>query len=165
MTAVAVLAFAELEALTGTGQAVLLALLRARIAREQPVLAQGAAQLLVVLDERACDAEAQRAGLSHDPAASGGGHHVEPLGRLGGDERLANQLPLRLGREARLDGLLVDDDLARTRAEEDTGRGGLTTTRSVILGSCHDYATSSAAGFWAAWGWSDRKSTRLNSSH
>ena len=58
------LALRELEPLAGLRTARLLALDRARIAREQAEVAQLAAVGLVDLHERASDGEAQRAGLA-----------------------------------------------------------------------------------------------------
>src|SRR4029453_14053567 len=58
------LTFTELEALAGAGHAVLLALLRARIAREETVLLQLRAQLGVELAERTGDPQADGAGLA-----------------------------------------------------------------------------------------------------
>src|SRR5947208_15688249 len=51
------LTLAELEALARSSHAVLLALLRARVAREEPVGLQRLAQMAVVLDHRAPSAE------------------------------------------------------------------------------------------------------------
>src|ERR687892_332042 len=55
------LAFAELEPLAGASHTVLLAFLDARVRRQETVLLQLLAQLRVVFDERAGDAEAHRA--------------------------------------------------------------------------------------------------------
>src|SRR5262249_28074063 len=61
--------FAELEALARSGHSVLLALLGARVAREQPFGLQRLAQLGVVFDQRARDAESHGAGLTRHAAA------------------------------------------------------------------------------------------------
>src|SRR6266550_598132 len=58
------LPFAELEALARALLAVFLALLDARVARQEAFLLQPRAQLEVVPHQRAGDAEAQRAGLA-----------------------------------------------------------------------------------------------------
>src|SRR5262245_20130005 len=74
------LTFTELEALARSGHAVLLAFLRARIAREHAFVLQPLAQFEVVLDERAGDAEANRAGLAGHAAAGDRREDVELVG-------------------------------------------------------------------------------------
>src|SRR6185369_13726186 len=64
------LTLAELEPFTRAGHAVLLAFLGARIAREQPRLAQPRPQFRVELEQGPRDTEAQRAGLTVDAAAA-----------------------------------------------------------------------------------------------
>src|ERR1019366_2334762 len=54
----------------------LLGLLLTRVAREESGLLQRRAQLLVELEQRTCDAETQRPGLTGDAAALNGGGHV-----------------------------------------------------------------------------------------
>src|SRR6476659_6362564 len=63
------LSFAELEALACALLPVLLALLDARVARQEAFFLELRPQLDVVFDQRAGDAEAQRAGLAGDAAA------------------------------------------------------------------------------------------------
>src|SRR6476619_5153899 len=57
---------AELEALARSGHTVLLALFRARVAREEPFVLECLAEFGVVFDERARDAQPDGAGLSRD---------------------------------------------------------------------------------------------------
>src|ERR1019366_4407439 len=90
------LPFAELEALACSRHAVLLAFLGARVAREEPVFLELLAQLQVVLDQRAGDAEAHRAGLPRDAAAGDGRQDVELVGGFGEHQRRANLGPQRL---------------------------------------------------------------------
>src|SRR5438045_3146490 len=71
------LPFTELEAFPRSRHAVLLAFLRARVACEQSLALERLSQLAVVLDERARDAETDRAGLSRDAAAGDGRQNVE----------------------------------------------------------------------------------------
>src|SRR6187200_2510639 len=73
------LPLAELEALAGARQSVLLPLLDPRVAGEQPVFLQRLAQLGVETDERARDAEPDRSGLTGDTAPVHKGEHVEFL--------------------------------------------------------------------------------------
>src|SRR5207249_4658332 len=63
------LPFTELEALARSRHAVLLPLLGAGIAREEPFGLERFTQFGAVLDERACDAESHRARLSRHAAA------------------------------------------------------------------------------------------------
>src|SRR3990170_6575517 len=63
------LAFTELEALTGASHTVLLALLDARIRRQEPFLLERLAQLGVELDERPRDTETNRTRLAVHAAA------------------------------------------------------------------------------------------------
>src|SRR4029078_12278945 len=60
------LTFAELETLARSRHPVLLALFRARVARQEPFVLEHLAELQVVFDQRARDAEPHRAGLSPD---------------------------------------------------------------------------------------------------
>src|SRR5690349_742259 len=85
-----VLALAELEALAGAGQAVLLAFLGALVARQQAGLLEAAAQFAVVQAERTRDAQAQCAGHPGDAAARRGRDDVELVERLGEHERRAD---------------------------------------------------------------------------
>ena len=78
---------------------VLLALLGACVAREEPVFLERLAQLGVEHDERARDAEPHGAGLSGHAAAGHGRQHVELVGGLGHDERLLDLGAQRLGGE------------------------------------------------------------------
>src|SRR6185369_13567057 len=63
------LPFAELEALARSCHAVLLAFLGSRVAREQAVVLEALAELGVVFDERACDAEPHGTSLARHAAA------------------------------------------------------------------------------------------------
>src|ERR1043165_8278554 len=81
------LPFAELEALARALLPVLLALLDARVARQEAFLLQLRPELGVVRDERAGDAEAQRARLAGGAAAGNGREHVEFIGRFGHGQR------------------------------------------------------------------------------
>src|SRR6185503_14755401 len=146
------LALAELEALARASHTVLLAFLGARIARQQPRLAQRRPEFLVELDERAGNTEANRAGLAGDAAACRRREHVKTLHHLGDDERLANDETVSLGREARLERALVDGDGARSRAKKNACGRGLAPAGTVMLCRSQSYATSSLFGFCAACG-------------
>src|SRR5262245_12508768 len=81
------LPFTDLEALARDIHTVLLALLGARIARQEPYGLELLAALAVVLDERPRDAESQGARLARHAAAVDRREHVELVGGLGQDER------------------------------------------------------------------------------
>src|SRR6188508_2524817 len=71
------LALAELEALTRTGHAVLLAFLDARVARQEPGLFQARSQHEVEGAQRPGDAQTDGAGLAGDAAAGRGRDDIE----------------------------------------------------------------------------------------
>src|SRR4051794_38001301 len=81
------LTFAELEAFTRASHPVLFAFLGARIARQHAFVLQRLAQLQVVGDQGARDAEPDRAGLAGDAAAGDRRQHVELIGGLGEHHR------------------------------------------------------------------------------
>src|SRR5207248_10581042 len=91
------LPFTELEALARALLPVLLALLDARVARQEAFFLQPRPQLQVVFHQRAGDAEAQRAGLPGDAAARDRREHVELIGRFGDGERLLDLRAMRFG--------------------------------------------------------------------
>src|SRR3954468_9423765 len=93
------LTFAELESLARSSHAVLLAFLRAGIARQKSGLAQHRAQVAVEFDEGARDAEPQRAALPRDAPAGGRREHVELFPGLGEHEWLADNEAQRFGGE------------------------------------------------------------------
>src|SRR5687767_13545304 len=146
------LALAELEALPGARQPVLLPFLGARVPRQQTVLLEGPPQLRVERHERPRDAEPERAGLAGHAAAVHVGQHIELIGRLGQDQRLADLHPQRFDRKRVVERAAVDGDRAGAWPEKDPCGGGLATAGAVILGNCHGYATLISEGFCAACG-------------
>src|SRR5205823_7106303 len=82
------LPFAELETLARPLLPVLLALLDTRVARQEAFLLEPRPQLEVVLNQRARDAEAQRASLASNADARNRSEHVELIGRFGNEQRL-----------------------------------------------------------------------------
>src|SRR5262249_1177786 len=93
-------------------------------------------QLDVVFDERAGDAEAERAGLAGGAAAGDGGEHVELLGRFGHDERLLDLRTERFGGEGLLERLAIAGHAAGARTEEHACGRGLPAPRAVVLNAC-----------------------------
>src|SRR3984957_19689194 len=107
--------------LPGLLQAVLLALLDPGVAGHEPGLLQRRAVLRVDQDQRAGDAEAQRARLAGHSAAGDWGHHVELVFRAEGHERLVDQLLMHLVREVGFQRPAVDLPLARSGRDPDPG--------------------------------------------
>src|SRR5436189_1530267 len=130
------LTLAELEALARSGHAVLLALLRARVAREEPFVLQTLAQLEVVLDQRARNAQTHGARLSGHAAAGHRRQNVELVGGLGEDERGPNLRAERFSREERFEGPLVDADGPGSGPKEHAGGRCLAAAGSVVLHCC-----------------------------
>src|SRR5262245_37952639 len=112
------LALAELLAAARLVEADLLSLDFARVARHETRLRQRGLKLRVVVDERAGDALAHRAGLAGLAAADHVDHDVERGLVVGEHERLAHDHAARLAREELVDRLLVDDELARACLDE-----------------------------------------------
>src|SRR6476661_3449772 len=114
------LTLAELEPLAGLRTARLLALDRARVAREEPEVAQLAAVRLVDLEQRASDREAQCAGLAGDAATLEVRLHVIAPERVGRRERLLDRRHQRRPREVVAERAPVDVPLARTSLQVHT---------------------------------------------
>src|SRR3990167_5423704 len=131
------LAFTELEAFPRSRHAVLLAFLGPRVARQQPFVLQLLAQLEVVFDQRARDAESHGACLPRDPAAGHGRQNIELVGGFREHERLANLGTERFGGEERVEGFVVDVDGPCTGPEKNAGGRCLASSGSVILHCCH----------------------------
>src|SRR5438094_3316704 len=102
------LPFTELEALARSRHAVLLAFLRARVAREEPLGLERLAQIGVVLHERARDAESHGARLSRDAATIDGGQNIELIGRFRENQRLTDLRAERFGWKERFERTVVD---------------------------------------------------------
>src|SRR5207245_2157967 len=104
------LALRELRRLARALQTGLLPLLRARIAREQPRLAQDPAMLGVDLEERPRDGVPDRAELPGFATAVHLHHRVEATGGVRDDERLDRRLGIAVASEVLLERLAVDHD-------------------------------------------------------
>src|SRR5690349_6690333 len=90
------LALAELEALARARLSVLLALLHARVAGQQPLASEQSAQRLILLQQRAGDRHAQRTGLAGEAAAVTARHHAVLGGGVGERQREERDLHQRL---------------------------------------------------------------------
>src|SRR3954462_11871900 len=126
------LALGELRPLAGLLEAGLLALLHARVAREEAAALELRAEVGIGVDERAGDPVAQRAGLGRDAAAVDLRHHVHPVLVADGLERLADVALKREAREVLLERAPVDRVGARARTEDHAGDGGLALARRAI---------------------------------
>src|SRR5690606_24326350 len=130
-------ALGELRGAAGLVQADLLALDLAGVAGHEAGLAQVGLQRLVVLDQRAGDAQADRTGLAGGAAAGGGDDDVELVDRLGQLERLAHDHARGLAAEELVQRTAVDGDVATALAQEHAGGGGLATASAVVLSGSH----------------------------
>src|SRR6056297_1583228 len=111
----------------------LLPLHGASVAGEEAGGAHFATQVFVVLRQRACETEAQCAGLTRRAAAGNRGVDIELVGELDEFQRLARDHARGFAAEEFIDRLLVDDDLAGAAAQENPRGRGLAATGSVKL--------------------------------
>src|SRR5690625_3914308 len=148
------LALGELGRAAGAVQAHLLALDLARIAGDEPGLAQFGLQRLVVIHQRAGDAQADGTGLAGGAAADRGHGDVELVGVLGQFQRLAHDHARGLAAEELVQRTPVDVDVAAALAQEYAGDGGFATAGAVILLRGRHDQISRTCGCWAACGWS-----------
>ena len=135
------LALGELRRATGGFEAVFLALLHTRIAREEAGLLQDGAILGVDQQQGAGHAVAQSAGLTGHAAALDGGNDVDLAELLGSGEGLTDDHLQGLETEILVDVAAVDGDSASAVLEEvNAGDGGLSTAGAVqirLLGLIH----------------------------
>src|SRR3972149_10587320 len=132
------LALGELEALSGLGLAVFLALDGAGVAGQEPALLEHGAELGLVAGERLGDAMTDGAGPAGKPAAAHGADDVELALALGGDERLhqghLSDGPGKIGDVI----FAVDGDLAGTPLHPDAGDRVLALAGGVSAALCVD---------------------------
>src|SRR3954470_11220833 len=102
------LALGELRPLAGLLEAGLLALLDARVARQEAAALELAAQVRIGLEQRAADAVAQRARLGGDAAALHAGHDVHAVLVADRLERLA---------DVALEGRAREEDIERAAVD------------------------------------------------
>src|SRR2546428_1276521 len=131
------LPFAELEAFPRSRHAVLLTFFRAGVSRQQPLSLERLAQLAVVLDQRARDAETDGAGLARNAAAGDRRQNIEFVRRFGEDQRGSNLGAESFGGEERFERSAVDADGPGAGPEKNAGRRCLATAGAVILDCCH----------------------------
>src|SRR5215831_19373544 len=122
---VCLLPLAELEPLARTRAPVLLALLHARVAREQPFATEHALERLVLAHQRARDREPQSAGLTRQAAAANPGHHVVLARRVRKRQRVQSRLHERFALQVLEWSAVVDRVLARARQQPDSRHGFL----------------------------------------
>src|ERR1700722_3148172 len=119
------LALGVLRRLTGLLQAGLLALGDPRVPGQEACPLQGRAALRVDQDQGAGNAQAQRAGLTADPAAGDPDDHVELVLSPERHERLLDELLVNLVREVVLERPAVDLELAGAGRDAHPGDGFL----------------------------------------
>jgi len=151
------LAFGELEALAGALLAVLLAFVRARIAREETELLQLSAEFRVELAQRTGNAEANGAGLTDHATANRGYEDVELVRHFGGEKGLPDGRARGFVGKVVFEVALIDLDVPIAGAEEHAGDRSLAASGSQMLGQTwHSESdllqTSMATGFWASCG-------------
>src|SRR5947209_13261015 len=127
-------ALGELRPLAGLLQAGLLALLGARVAREEAAALELAAQIGVGLQQRARDAVTQRPGLGGDAASVHARDDVHALLVAHRLQRLADSALQRRPREVHVQRLAVDRVGAVARLERDTRDGGLALAGGAVAG-------------------------------
>src|SRR5690606_26953597 len=145
-------ALRELLATSRLVQADLLALDLARVARDQPRLRQDRLERLVVVDQRAGDAVANRACLARLAATVHVDLDVEVAVVVGQGQRLADDHAPRLARKVLVDRLAVDDDTAVAALQEDPGDRRLAPTGAVVVLTNHRNQISSTLGCCAVCG-------------
>src|SRR3954462_13760422 len=126
------LALGELRPLAGLLEAGLLALLDARVARQEATALELASQVRVGLEQRAADAVAQRAGLGRDAAALHAGHDIHAVRVADGLERLTNVALEGRAREEDVERAAVDRVRARAGKQDDAGDRGLALARRAV---------------------------------
>src|SRR3954451_20428140 len=126
------LTLGELRALTGLLQASLLALLRARVAREEAAALELAAQVGIGLHESARHAVAEGAGLGGHPAAVDARDHVHALLVARRLERCSHRLLEGGAREEVLERAAVHLVLAGAGLEDHARDGGLALAGGLV---------------------------------
>src|SRR5262245_23580514 len=156
------LALRVLEPRASAALTVLLALLLARVAREEAGLLQRGPQGGIVLLQRARDAEADRTGLAGVATALDRDVQIEVAHVIDRAERVEHVHAQDLAREVLLGGAPVDRDRAVAQPDEHARARSLASARGVeargLAGHRHQ-RISRVAGFCAACGCSAPAST------
>src|ERR1700719_573621 len=144
------LALRELLAAAGLTQTHLLPLDFALIARHEAGFGQNRLEGLVVVDQRACDAVAHRAGLTRFAAAVHVDLDVERRQMVGQRERLGGGQPPRFAGGEVVDRAAVDDDVALAALQEHACNRTLAPSGPVIVFTDHPSSLIGKAGRWLA---------------
>jgi hypothetical protein len=132
------LALGELEPLTSALLAVLLALVCARISREETGFFQAGTKFGIELHKRASDAETRCACLTNIPASVGEDQNIELLRGLGRQQGLANHRARGFGCEVGVHRPTVYRDRALAGAQKHSGNGTFPSAGAKMLyQSCH----------------------------
>ena len=135
-------ALGELGRATGSLQAVLLALLHARIAGEVAGLLDGGLVLFVCLDQRAGDAVTDRARLAGEAAALAVDEHVILAQGVGQNQRLTNDGLEGFVAEILLEVALIDDDIALAGNETNASDRLFSSANGVEASTIHVSSSS-----------------------
>src|SRR5690606_3457765 len=104
----------------------------ASVARNQACLRQGWLERGIVVDERARDAVPNSTGLARFTAAANVDFEIKRFEVVGKSERLTHNHASGFAGEEFVDGLAVDDDLARAFLEEHARHGSFAAAGSVV---------------------------------
>ena len=127
------LALGVLEATPRALLAVFLALVGARVARQQSRFLQGAPKVSIKLDQCAGNPQADSPGLSRNSPAIRQDHNIETILHFDPLDRLLHRQAARFGRKIVLKRAAVDDDFSRARPQEHSRDAGFAPTGSQIL--------------------------------
>lgn len=118
------LALGELEALAGALLAVLLAFVRARIARKETKFLQLRTKFAIELQQRTRNTQPGGFCLTRKATAVGKDEDIKLVGRLGGEQGLPHDGAGRFRVEVVLEGAVIDGNVALTRTQENASCGG-----------------------------------------
>ena len=122
----------ELEAASRLLATILLRFLHARIAGKETASAKLLAQAIVVLEQRASDAELDRARLSCDAAAVSARLHIEPAVHREMHERTSNEDLKHRSAQILFKVSAIDADVSLAGSQPDSGDRVLAATGSVV---------------------------------
>src|SRR5690606_31585200 len=132
------LALAELLAATCLVEADLLAFHFAGVARDETSRLEGGLEGFVVVDESAGDAVTHSTGLAAFTATMNVDVEIERFEMVGEHQRLAHDHAAGFTGEVFVDGLAVDDDVARPLLQEDTSDRSLAAAGAIVPITDHD---------------------------
>src|SRR5512135_529520 len=132
------LTLGELLPATSFAQTDLLTFDFARIASNQPRLAQRGFQVCIVVDQGTSDAVTDSTGLAGFAATGDVHHDVELADHVGQLQRLAHDHAACLTGKEHIHRLVVNNDVALAGLDEHTCHRALATACSVVISYAHD---------------------------